>query len=47
MTERAYKYRFFPSVEQEQLLRRTMGCVRLVYKKALAVRTERWYQRHS
>jgi putative transposase len=47
MTERAYKYRFFPSVEQEQLLRRTMGCVRLVYNKALAVRTEGWYQRQE
>jgi putative transposase len=40
MTERAYKYRFYPTPEQEQLLRRTMGCVRLVYNKALAARTE-------
>ncbi|MGK7916333.1 MAG: helix-turn-helix domain-containing protein [Prochloraceae cyanobacterium] len=29
MTERAYKYRFYPTVEQENLLRRTIGCVRL------------------
>lgn len=44
---RAYKYRFYPSSEQEELLRRTMGCVRLVYNKALAVRTEGWYQRQQ
>jgi putative transposase len=47
MTERAYKYRFYPTLEQETLLRRTMGCVRLVYNKALAARTERWYQRQE
>ncbi len=40
MTKRAYKYRFFPTAEQENLLRRTIGCVRLVYNKALATRTE-------
>ena len=47
MTERAYKYRFYPTTEQENLLRRTMGCVRLVYNKALATRTEAWYQRQE
>jgi putative transposase len=47
MTERAYKYRFYPSPEQESLLRRTMGCARLVYNKALAARTEGWYQRQE
>ncbi|MEQ8462579.1 helix-turn-helix domain-containing protein, partial [Coleofasciculus sp. E1-EBD-02] len=30
MTQRAYQYRFYPTPEQEQLLRRTLGCVRLV-----------------
>ena len=32
MTERAYKYRFNPTDEQENLLRQTMGlgCVRFV-----------------
>jgi putative transposase len=43
MTERAYRYRFYPKPEQEQLLRRTMGCVRLVYNKALHERIEAWY----
>jgi putative transposase len=47
VTERAYKYRFYPSTEQKELLRRTMGCVRLVYNKALAARTESWYQRQE
>ena len=44
MTERAYRFRFYPTTEQENLLRRTMGCVRLVYNKALVLRTEGWYE---
>lgn len=47
MTQRAYRYRFYPTQEQEQLLRRTLGCVRLVYNKALHLRTEAWYQRQE
>ncbi|MDJ0732068.1 MAG: RNA-guided endonuclease TnpB family protein, partial [Crocosphaera sp.] len=47
MTERAYRFRFYPTTEQENLLRRTIGCVRLVYNKALAVRTEGWYERQE
>ena len=47
MVERAYKYRFFPTAEQENLLRRTMGCVRLVYNKALDARTKAWYERQE
>jgi putative transposase len=47
MTERAYKYRFYPTAEQENILRRTLGCVRLVYNKALALRTEAWYERQE
>jgi putative transposase len=43
MTQKAFKYRFYPTPEQESLLRRTMGCARLVYNRALAVRTEAWY----
>ena len=45
--ERAFKYRFYPTPEQETLLRRTLGCVRLVYNRALAARTEAWYQRQE
>ena len=42
--EKAYRYRFYPTTEQENLLRRTMGCARLVYNKALAARTAAWYE---
>ena len=45
--EKAYRYRFYPTSEQENLLRRTMGCARLVYNKALAYRTEAWYERQE
>jgi putative transposase len=47
MTEKAYRYRFYPTPEQEELLRRTLGCVRLVYNKALHTRTEGWYERQE
>ncbi len=47
MVKRAYKYRFYPTPAQENLLRRTIGCVRLVYNKALATRTEAWYSRQE
>ena len=45
--EKAYSYRFYPTPEQESLLRRTLGCVRLVYNKALHVRTQAWYERQE
>ncbi|AOY80456.1 RNA-guided endonuclease TnpB family protein [Moorena producens JHB] len=44
MTEKAYRYRFYPTPEQETLLRRTLGCVRLVYNKTLDARTKGWYE---
>ena len=47
MTERAFKFRVYPTTEQELLLRRTLGCVRLVYNRALAARTEGWYERQE
>ena len=45
--EKAYKYRFYPSSVQELLLRQTLGCVRLVYNKALSERTNAWYQKQQ
>ncbi len=39
---RGFRYRFYPTPEQETLLRRTLGCVRLVYNKALHARSEAW-----
>ncbi|MGK7895112.1 MAG: RNA-guided endonuclease InsQ/TnpB family protein [Xenococcus sp. (in: cyanobacteria)] len=47
MVERAYKFRFYPTADQENLLRRTIGCVRLIYNRALAARTEAWYERQE
>ena len=43
--QRAFRYRFYPTPEQESLLRRTIGCCRLAYNKALAARTEGYFQR--
>jgi putative transposase len=44
VVKRAFKYRFYPSPEQETELRRTFGCVRKVYNLALEARTTAWYQ---
>ncbi len=38
----AYKVRAYPDAEQAAMLRRTFGCVRLVWNKTLAVRQERY-----
>ncbi|WP_019810884.1 RNA-guided endonuclease InsQ/TnpB family protein [Saccharomonospora halophila] len=43
LVKRAYKYRFYPTGQQEQELLRTFGCVRFVYNKALEERTRAWY----
>ena len=45
--EKAYSFRFYPTPEQESLLRRTLGCVRLVYNKALHVRTQAWSEKQE
>ncbi|NES18766.1 MAG: IS200/IS605 family element transposase accessory protein TnpB [Symploca sp. SIO3E6] len=47
MTQKAFKYRFYPTTEQEQLLRKTLGCTRLVYNRALTARTQGWYERQE
>ncbi|MEU0520636.1 helix-turn-helix domain-containing protein, partial [Streptosporangium sp. NPDC006007] len=39
IVKRAYKFRFHPTPEQASELARTFGCVRLVYNKALEMRT--------
>lgn len=44
MTKRAYKYRFYPTTEQAELLAKTFGCVRLVYNKVLNWRTKAFYK---
>jgi putative transposase len=45
--EQAFRYRVYPTPEQETLLRRTLGCVKLVYNRALNARTEAWYERQE
>lgn len=44
--KRAYKYRFYPTDEQAEILARTFGCVRYVYNRALAERSRAWTQEH-
>lgn len=43
VVKRAYRYRCYPTEAQAQELQRTFGCVRLVYNRALEVRTAAWY----
>ncbi len=45
MVKKAYKFRFYLTSEQEILLQRTLGCVRLIYNKALAAITQAWYEK--
>ncbi|WP_211275666.1 RNA-guided endonuclease InsQ/TnpB family protein, partial [Actinoplanes rectilineatus] len=45
--KRAFKFRFYPTPEQADLLNRTFGCVRKVYNLALQARTEGWYLRQE
>ena len=47
MTKRAYKYRFYPTPEQAQLLEHTFGCTRFVYNWALNLRKEAYEQRQE
>lgn len=42
---KSFRYRCYPNPAQEELLRKTIGCARLVYNKALAERSEAWNQR--
>ncbi len=47
VVKRAYKYRFYLSPEQADLLNRTFGSVRYVYNRALAGRSRAWTQEHK
>lgn len=42
--KRAFKYRFYPTTDQSELLIRTFGSVRYVYNRALAERSRAWTQ---
>jgi putative transposase len=39
---KSYKFRFYPTTDQESLLARTFGCVRFVWNAVLAAREEAW-----
>ena len=43
--KRAYKFRFYPTPEQAELLARTFGCVRFVYNSILRWRIDAYNER--
>lgn len=43
----AYKFRFYPTAGQEQILAQTFGAVRFVYNRMLRERTDAWYERQE
>jgi putative transposase len=42
--KRAFRYRWYPTDEQKQILARTFGCARFVYNWALRLRTDAYYK---
>ena len=45
--KRAYRFRFYPTPEQEQILARTFGCARYVYNHMLRLRSDAWMNEHT
>ena len=45
--KRAYRFRFYPTPEQELILARTFGCARFAYNHMLRLRTDAWMQRQE
>ena len=45
--QRAYKYRWYPTTEQEKILAQTFGCARYVYNWALQRRSDAYYERQE
>ena len=44
---RAYRFRFYPTPEQETVLARTFGCARFAYNHMLRLRSDAWMKRHE
>jgi len=42
--KRAYRFRFYPTPEQEQILAQTFGCTRFAYNYMLRKRTDAWFE---
>ncbi|EOF4704401.1 RNA-guided endonuclease InsQ/TnpB family protein [Klebsiella oxytoca] len=45
--KRAYKYRFYPTPDQVELLAQTFGCVRFINNSILRWRTDAYYERQE
>ena len=45
--KRAYRFRLYPTPEQEQVLARTFGCARFAYNHMLRLRTDAWFSRQE
>ena len=45
--KRAYRFRFYPTPEQELILARTFGCARFAYNYMLRLRTDAWMRRQE
>ena len=41
--KRAYRFRFYPTPDQETILAQTFGCTRFAYNYMLRLRTDAWY----
>jgi putative transposase len=42
--KRAYRFRFYPTPEQEMILAKTFGCARFAYNHMLRLRTDAWFK---
>lgn len=45
--KRAYRFRCYPTPEQEQVLARTFGCARFAYNHMLRLRTDAWFKEQT
>ena len=45
IVKRSFRFRVYPTDEQQVLLRRTFGCVRVVWNRSLRYRTDAWFGR--
>ena len=46
LVHKAYKYRIYPNKTQRELLFKTFGCVRFVWKYFLSMRIQEWQTEH-
>ena len=45
--KRAYRFRFYPTTEQDEILARTFGCTRFIYNHMLRLRSDAWMNEHK